>query len=159
MNDVLYQYMMKNIICQVGEWIYHDADSNQMANLREIFAHNLKKKRRDCGFSQAKLAEMVGVSTHHIATIETARNYPTLDLVERMAKALNIEIYELFIDPLSSPVEMERLYQTVAKDIDHLISKSMERLFKTTAKDIEQVVGEAIEKALADEHKNKKRGG
>jgi len=131
--------MMKNIICQVEERNYYDVESNQMANLRETFAHNLKKKRRDCGFSQAKLAEMVNVSTHHIATIETARNYPTLDLVERMAKALNIEIYELFIDPLSPPAEMERLYQTVAKNI-------------------EQVVSEAIEKALAGKHKDKKRG-
>jgi ribosome-binding protein aMBF1 (putative translation factor) len=122
----------------VEERNYYDVESNQMANLREIFAHNLKKKRRDCGFSQAKLAEMVNVSTHHIATIETARNYPTLDLVERMAKALNIEIYELFIDPLSPPTEMKRLYQTVAKNI-------------------EQVVSEAIEKALAGEHKDKKR--
>jgi ribosome-binding protein aMBF1 (putative translation factor) len=81
----------------VGERLYYDVESNQMANLREVFAHNLKKKRRDCGFSQEKLAEMVNVSTHHIATIETARNYPTRDLVERMANALNIEIYELFI--------------------------------------------------------------
>jgi transcriptional regulator with XRE-family HTH domain len=97
-----------------------------MKNLREIFAHNLKEKRRNCGFSQAKLAEMVSVSVHHIATIETARNYPTLDLVERMANALNIEIYELFINPLSPPEEMERLYQTVAKNIEQLVSQAIE---------------------------------
>ena len=97
-----------------------------MKNLREIFAHNLKEKRRNCGFSQTKLAEMVNVSVHHIATIETARNYPTLDLVERMANALNIEIYELFINPLSPPEEMERLYQTVAKNIEQLVSQAIE---------------------------------
>ena len=107
-----------------------------MTNLKDIFAHNLKKKRQNCGFSQAKLAEMVNVSTHHIATIETARNYPTLDLVERLANALNIEIYELFINPLSPPEEMERLYQTVAKNIENLIS-------------------ETIEKTLSDMQKNK----
>jgi len=108
-----------------------------MTSLREIFAHNLKKKRQNRGFSQAKLAEMVNVSTHHIATIETARNYPTLDLVERMANALDIEIYELFLNPLSPHEEMERLYQTVAKNI-------------------EQVVGEAVEKALNGKLSNKK---
>ena len=97
-----------------------------MTNLREIFAHNLKEKRRNCGFSQAKLAEMVNVSVHHIATIETARNYPTLDLVERMANALDIEIFELFINPLSPPEEMERLYQTVAKDIGQIVRQAVE---------------------------------
>jgi hypothetical protein len=52
-----------------------------------------------------------------------------------MANALNIEIYELFIDPLSPTVEMERLYQTVAKNIEQVVSE-----------------------ALADGHKDKKRG-
>jgi transcriptional regulator with XRE-family HTH domain len=99
---------------------------------------------------------MVNVSVHHIATIETARNYPTLDLVERMANALNIEIYELFINPLSPPEEMERLYQTVAKNIDKLIGESMDRLSRTTAKNIEQVVSQAIENAFTD--KQRKRG-
>jgi DNA-binding ferritin-like protein len=73
-----------------------------------------------------------------------------------MANALNIEIYELFIDPLSPHEEMERLYQTVAKDIDNLISERTERIFKATAKNIEQVVTESIEKALANKCKNKK---
>ena len=128
-----------------------------MTTLREILAHNLKKKRRNCGLSQAKLAEMVKVSTHHIATIETAKNYPTLDLVERIANALDIEIYELFINPLSPPEEMERLYQTMAKNIDQLVGESMERLCQTAAKNIEKVVGEAIENALIG--KLNKKGG
>jgi len=107
-----------------------------MTNLREIFAHNLKKKRKNCGFSQAKLAELVNVSTHHIATIETARNYPTLDLVERMAKALDIEIHELFINPLSPHEERERLYQTVAKDIEQVVTEAVERAVSAKLKDV-----------------------
>jgi len=120
--------MMFNIICQARQRLYYYVESNQMTNLREIFAHNLKKKRQNCGFSQAKLAEMVSVSTHHIATIETARNYPTLDLVERMANALNIEIYELFINPLSPQEEMEYLYKEVAKNIEQIVSETIEKV-------------------------------
>jgi transcriptional regulator with XRE-family HTH domain len=108
-----------------------------MTNIQDIFAHNLKEKRQNSGFSQAKLAEMVSVSTHHIAMMEIARHNPTLDLVERIANALNIEIYELFINPLSPHEEMEHLYKEVAKNI-------------------EQVVGEAIEKALNGKYDNKK---
>ena len=107
-----------------------------MTSLREIIAHNLKKNRKRCGYSQSKLAEIVGVSTHHIAMIETARDYPKMDLVERLANALDMEIYKLFIDPLSPPEEMERLYQSVAKNIENLVS-------------------EAIDKALADRHSRK----
>ena len=106
-----------------------------MARLREILAHNLREKRRKSGLTQAQLAEKVNVSTHHIAMIEIARNYPTLEFIERIVDVLNIEIYTLFIDPLSPHEEMERLYMTVAKNID-------------------KVVGDAIEKALADKHGN-----
>jgi len=91
----------------------------------------LKEKRKNCGFSQAKLAEMVSVSTHHIATIETARNYPTLDLVERMARALDIEIYELFIEKPSPENAMERLHQSIVQDIDKVVAEAVERAFST----------------------------
>ena len=94
------------------------------------------------------MAELVNVSTHHIATIETARNLPTLDLVERMAKALDIEIYELFINQLSPPEEMEHLYKIVASNIDQLLYESMERFCQVTAKKIEQAVSESVEKTL-----------
>jgi DNA-binding XRE family transcriptional regulator len=164
---VYHHYLMFNSICQAGKRFYHYVQRKQMTNLREILAHNLKEKRRNCGFSQAKLAEMVDVSTHHIATIETARNYPALDLIERMANVLDIEIYELFINPLSPPEEMEQLYQIAAKNIDQMIRESMERHsqmiresierhYQTTAKNIERVVGEAVEKILTDKFHTKK---
>jgi len=98
-----------------------------MASLREIFAHNLKKHRKNSGLSQEKLAEKVNVSTHHIAMMEIERNYPAMELVERIAIALNIEIYELFIDHPSRPEQMERLYQLMAKNIEQVVSEAVEK--------------------------------
>ncbi|GHV27671.1 hypothetical protein AGMMS4952_09760 [Spirochaetia bacterium] len=93
----------------------------------ELLAYNLKEKRRNRGFSQAQLAEKVEVSTHHIGMIEIARDFPTLDLVERIARALEIEIYELFVEPLSTHEELERLYQTVANDIERVVTEAVEK--------------------------------
>ncbi|MDR2477711.1 MAG: helix-turn-helix transcriptional regulator [Treponema sp.] len=98
-----------------------------MRGLREIFAYNLKEKRRKCGLTQAELAEKVNVSTHHIGMLEIARNLPTLELVERMAGALDVEFYELFVNPLSPSEELERLYQTVANDIERLVAGAIEK--------------------------------
>ena len=97
-----------------------------MTNLREIFAHNLKAKRKKSGFTQAKLAEKVGVSTHHIAMIEIARHYPTLELVERIANTLKIEIYELFIVKPSPENAMERLHDTLVGNIEKVIVDTIE---------------------------------
>ena len=93
-----------------------------MAHLREIFAKNLKEKRRSFGYTQAKLAEMVDVSTHHIAMIELKRNFPTPDLIDRIAKSLNIEIYELFlVNPLSPQKELELLRKEIRNDMQQLL--------------------------------------
>jgi transcriptional regulator with XRE-family HTH domain len=102
-----------------------------MTCLKEIFANNLKINRRKCGFTQAQLAEKVDVSTHHIAMLEIARNYPALELVERIAGVLDIEIYELFINPLSPPEEMKRLYQTVSNDIERVVGEAVEKVLSS----------------------------
>ena len=106
-----------------------------MARLREIFAYNLKEQRRKSGLTQAGLAEKVAVSTHHIGMLEIARNYPTLELVERITDALDIEIYELFVDPLSPHEELERLYQTVANNIERVGAEAVEKTLSGKCKD------------------------
>jgi transcriptional regulator with XRE-family HTH domain len=98
----------------------------------------LKEKRQKCGFTQAQLAEKVSVSTHHIAMIEIARNSPTLELVERIAEALNIEVYELF------------LAEPKPKD-------AMEQLHDTLVGNMKNVVGDAVKEAIAEQYKYPKK--
>jgi transcriptional regulator with XRE-family HTH domain len=98
-----------------------------MTNLRDTFAHNLKAKRKSCGLTQAQLAEKVGVSTHHIAMIEIARHYPTMELVERIANTLDIEIYELFmVKPLPEDA-MERLHNMLVYNIEKVVADAIEK--------------------------------
>jgi DNA-binding XRE family transcriptional regulator len=98
-----------------------------MTNLRDIFACNLKTNRQKCGLTQAKLAEKVGVSTHHIAMIEIARHYPTMELVERIAATLGIEVYELFIAKPSPENAMERLHDTLVCNIEKIVAEAIEK--------------------------------
>ena len=106
-----------------------------MSSLRGILAGNLKAYRRKCKISQAKLAEKAGISTQYIAMIELSRQFPTPEVMDRIAKALDIETHELFSVPPSP-------------------EKAMERLQKEIIKEIRQVIVEVVEKALADKHKN-----
>jgi transcriptional regulator with XRE-family HTH domain len=100
-----------------------------MANLRDIFVKNLRETRKKCGLSQEKLAEQVDVSTHHIAMIELSRNFPAIDLVERLARALGVEVYELFVDPDSpvSVVEIKR--RSLMEDIQRTVDEAVENAF------------------------------
>ena len=102
-----------------------------MASLRQVFIENLKKKRRICGFSQAKLAEITKVSTHHIAMIEIGRNFPTTELIERIAKALDLEAYELFIDGTClRKNEFDQLRHEIKGDIQQLLADFLEKTRK-----------------------------
>jgi transcriptional regulator with XRE-family HTH domain len=100
-----------------------------MAGLREIFANNLKKHRRKCGLSQEKLAEKANVSTHYIAVIELARNFPAADVIERLAGALGIEVSELFAAPHAPNAELEALRQEIRGDTKRLFDKFVEEVF------------------------------
>jgi transcriptional regulator with XRE-family HTH domain len=112
-----------------------------MAGLREIFAKNLRENRKKCGFSQAKLAEMADVSTHHVAMIELARNFPTSDLMERLAVALDIEIYELFVVSHSPEEELEGLRQTLITDVRQTVEEAVENAFAKRDKKPKQKSG------------------
>ena len=118
---------MYSIVCQEKNRIYYYFEGNKMLHHQSIFVQNLRKHRRKCGLTQAQLAEKVNVSTHHIGMIELSRNNPTLELVERIAKALNIKAYELFIDPLSPNEELERLRMEIKDDMKQLLDETLER--------------------------------
>jgi transcriptional regulator with XRE-family HTH domain len=100
-----------------------------MASLREVFIRNLKEKRKKCRLSQAKLAELVDVSTHHLAMIELSRNFPTIDLVERLAAALGTEAYELFIDSASPPPTIEVNRPSFIDDMRQIVDDAVENAF------------------------------
>jgi transcriptional regulator with XRE-family HTH domain len=100
-----------------------------MAGIKEIFAQNLKKNRKRCGLSQEKLAERAGVSTHYIAVIELARNFPAADVIERLASALGVEVNELFGVTLSPAEELDRLHQEILSCIRQTIEDSVEDAF------------------------------
>ena len=97
-----------------------------MQCLRKTFAKNLVKNRQKCSFSQAKLAEIVNVSNHHIAMIELTRNFPSPELIERIANALQVEAYELFIDETKSQKkEFEQLRNEIREDMKKLLAENL----------------------------------
>ena len=97
-----------------------------MTNIRDILAKNLKKNRKKCGISQAKLGEKAGISTQYIAMIELSRQFPTPEVLERIAEALEIEAYELFSVPPSPESSMERLHRDIIKEIREVFLEVLE---------------------------------
>jgi transcriptional regulator with XRE-family HTH domain len=66
--------------------------------LREIFIQNLREYRKERGISQAMLAEKCETSTSYIGQIEIGNRFPSLEMIEKMALALQIKPYLFFCD-------------------------------------------------------------
>jgi transcriptional regulator with XRE-family HTH domain len=67
-------------------------------DLKHIFVNNLRKIRVSRGVSQMKLAEMCDTTTNYIGEIEIGRRFPSLKLIERIGRVLDVEPYRFFID-------------------------------------------------------------
>lgn len=61
-----------------------------------ILKNNLKEVRNKKGFSQAQLADLVGVSRNTISSIETGQFNPTAKLALVLCVALDKKFEEIF---------------------------------------------------------------
>lgn len=69
--------------------------------LRDQVGLNIQRIRRARGISQEALAHNAGVNRGYIGKLENAKFAASLDMVERIASALNISAAELLIAPVS----------------------------------------------------------
>ena len=63
-----------------------------------VFANNVKKYRTESGLSQEAFAEKAGLHRTYISAIEREKRSIALDNVQKIADALEIETYLLFIE-------------------------------------------------------------
>ena len=65
--------------------------------IRLTLSQNIKKRRELLGLSQERLAEAAGLSVQTINTIEGCRMWVSDKTISRLAKVLEIEVFQLFV--------------------------------------------------------------
>jgi len=91
----------------------------------------MKVQRQVLGISQTKLAEKVNTSTHYIGMIESEKKFPTPEMLERIAAALEIDAPSLFSIksyPVSETVTIARFQEQVLDDIAQVIAYRVKEL-------------------------------
>lgn len=61
-------------------------------DVRERLAANMKRLRKERGWSQEDMAEKAGLDRTYVSGIERQKKNPTIIVVERVAKALSCSI-------------------------------------------------------------------
>jgi transcriptional regulator with XRE-family HTH domain len=64
--------------------------------LRRQFGIRLKAIRLERGLTQEELAELVGISVDFLSLIERGINSPSFEVLDRMARRLDLQVRELF---------------------------------------------------------------
>ena len=100
-----------------------------MDDCRKLLARNMKKYRQILGISQIALAERVGCSTTLIGNIEIRKRFPSADNINRIAKALEVKVADLFSEEpesmkvMASKKELKSRFEKImVKAIDELFS-------------------------------------
>lgn len=65
-------------------------------DVRRRLGLNLQRIRRDKGLSQEELAHRAGVHQTYLSGVEGGKRNPSIAVLARIAKALNIDVEEFF---------------------------------------------------------------
>ena len=65
------------------------------SNFYKNLGKNIKSRREELNLTQQQLADIVGISLNHLGKIEVAFSKPSLDLVIKIATALDLTVSEL----------------------------------------------------------------
>ncbi len=70
--------------------------ANNKDDLAKKLANNIKIFRKKLKLTQLELSIQADIAEDYLQSIEVGRRKPSLDVLEKIAKALKIELYELF---------------------------------------------------------------
>jgi len=94
--------------------------------LRTLLSDNIKRLRNRRGWSQAKLAKKLDISTNFISDIETTKSWVSPLTLVKLATAFNVEIYELFKPETSGSGDLRDMVNRLAKDLTIELTESVE---------------------------------
>lgn len=95
-----------------------------MTNIRTVLAVNMKARRKDLNISQAELAEIIGTSPNYISKIEAEKQFPSVQMIENLARALLCDSIDLFSIEKMKKDSLEAVQESLCKEINTLIRRS-----------------------------------
>jgi transcriptional regulator with XRE-family HTH domain len=105
-----------------------------MTDIKDVVATNIKKFRVAHGWSQAYLAEKADVSPNYIGMLEKKNKYPSPNMINKLSIAFEIDPTELFSKEID-PVSIMNSYRKAAlKDVYRFIKTEISKMSKKNTK-------------------------
>ena len=106
-----------------------------MTNFQRVFIQNVRFLRTEKGLSQIKFSELIDVTPNYLNAVENGKNFPSLEVLQRIIDTLEILPYQLFLEYPGSPEtktrdgkvmllqELTHLKQQFIQEFDKAIQK------------------------------------
>ena len=104
---------------------------------RELLSRNIKHHRNRLGLSQLHLALELEISVTFLSDVETGKKWISAQTLAQLAKALKVEIYELF-----------KPEQSIRDDVSTAVAKYLDDVDEALVKTIEEAVRPAVKKSI-----------
>ena len=108
--------------------------------LLETLSTNIKSFRKQKGWTQEKLAEEAEMSVQAINFFEGKRRWPGEHSLSKIASALGVEVYQLFIPQDKTPVVIEetpenekirnQITEEVVDEVRRVMNKALDKVIK-----------------------------
>ena len=96
------------------------------SEIRAIFGKNIKTIRSKRNWSQADLAEYADISINYLGDIERGKKWPHPDTLSKLAEALGVKIFELFLEEDADIGHNTKvLMSRFVKDVSLAVNKSL----------------------------------
>ena len=99
-----------------------------MTELQQILSSNMKQARKRFKLSQTGLAEKAGTAPNYISQIECGQRFPSPQMIERIALALNLESYELFCPKMTDQISLHDVQNIVRDYVDQALTEAFKKI-------------------------------
>ena len=91
-------------------------------DIKKNVGKRIREYRKSKSYTQDELAEIVGIDTVSLSKIETGRNYPSSENLMKLAEAIDVEVYEFFIQDMVKT--NDELLDDIYKEINKMKTDS-----------------------------------
>ena len=99
-----------------------------MTDIRKVLAENMKNRRKVLNLSQAELAEKIGTAPNYISKIESKKQFPSVQMIESIALALDIDTVDLFSLKIQKTQSLEEVQENLLKKMNTLVKSAFSKI-------------------------------
>lgn len=109
-------------------YIFNKYRRDTLTENKKLLGKRIKQIRKNAGFTQERLSELIGIETGLLSTIESGRSFPSLVTLEKISQILNVEMKAFF--DYDTSITIKDMKKIIVKNIDKIKENQIPYIYK-----------------------------